>query len=147
MIRAVLVLLAGVSVSVGLRAATVAEADFSRYTFILERQPFGVPPVAPTPEPVAVAPQNSFVTHVRLTLLEERNGRIMVGFIDKNQKDKSYTLAVGERADDYEVLAADVTDEVAKIRKGAEEQWLSMKAAGAASAPSSAGSSLMAATA
>lgn len=110
--------------------------DFTRYDVILQRKPFGVPPVEPTPPQPGVAPQDSFASYVRLTaLVQEEGGQVVVGFVDKKQKDKSYTLAVGEKADDYEVLEADLEQEVAKIRKGTEEQWLSMKVAGAVSAP------------
>lgn len=121
----------------GAAAATGVGEDFSRYSLILDRQPFGSPP---SPEALAaeapVAPQDSFATHVRLTaLMQEEGGRVRVGFVDRKQKDKSYMLNVGEKADDYEVLEADVAAEVAKIRKGTEEQWLSMKAAGAQPPP------------
>jgi hypothetical protein len=116
------------------------EADFSRYNLILERKPFGVPPVEAAPEEGAPVPPDSFATYVRLTaLMQEEGGRVRVGFVDKRQKDKSYMLSVGEKADDYEVLEADVEAEVAKLRKGTEEQWLSMKIAGAVTAPETGG--------
>lgn len=112
------------------------EADFSRYSLILDRKPFGVPPAVEEAGEGPVVPPDSFATFVRLTaLMQEEGGRVRVGFVDKKQKDKSYMLAVGEKSDDYEVLEADVAAEVAKIRKGTEEQWLSMKAAGAVTPP------------
>jgi hypothetical protein len=67
--------------------------------------------------------------------MQEDGGQVRVGFVDKKQKDKLYMLAVGEREDDYEVLEANLPEEMAKIRKGAEEQWLSMKTAGAVGPP------------
>ena len=118
-------------------AAETAEADgFGRYAVILERKPFGMPPAAPAmPVPPAI-PQDSFTTYVRLTaLMQEDGGALRVGFVDKKQKDKVYMLGVGESADDYQVLDADLSEELAKIRKGTEEQWLSMKTPGVAGPP------------
>lgn len=116
--------------------AIPADIDFSRYSLILERKPFGVPPLPEAAgEGAAVAP-DSFATYVRLTaLMQEEGGQVRVGFVDKKQKDKSYMLTVGEKADDYEVLEADLAAEIAKLRKGTEEQWLSMKTTGAVTPP------------
>ncbi|MFO7535634.1 MAG: hypothetical protein R6X19_08140 [Kiritimatiellia bacterium] len=118
-------------------AADGTGGDFSRYSVIMERQPFGLPPsAAAQAEGGAPVAADSFASHVRLTvLMQEDGGQVRVGFVDKKQKDKLYMLAVGEREDDYEVLEANLPEEMAKIRKGAEEQWLSMKAAGAVGAP------------
>jgi hypothetical protein len=117
-------------------AAAQSETDFARYSVILTRKPFGLPPAPAAAEGGPVAPQDSFATFVRLTaMMQEEGGGIRVGFVDKKQKDKVYMLAVGEKADDYEVLEADLASELAKIRKGQEEQWLSMKVPGAVAAP------------
>lgn len=112
-------------------------ADFTRYSVILDRKPFGLPPVQnAAADGAVVAPQDSFATYVRLSaMMQEEGGGVRVGFVDKKQKDKVYMLMVGEKADEYEVLEADVKSELAKIRKGQEEQWLSMKTAGAVPPP------------
>jgi hypothetical protein len=73
-------------------------------------------------------------------MMQEDGGRIQVGFVDKKQKDKVYMLGVSEKADDYEVLDANLDEELAKIRKGQEEQWLSMKVPGAVAPPKESGS-------
>jgi hypothetical protein len=110
--------------------------DFARYSVILDRKPFGLPPAPAAAEGGPATPQDSFATYVRLTaMMQEEGGVIRVGFVDKKQKDKVYMLTVGEKADDYDVLEADLTSELAKIRKGQEEQWLSMKVPGAVAPP------------
>ncbi len=129
-------LIAGVAGATG--AETAGAVEFSRYAVILDRKPFGMPPVVPAPGAGtgAAVPRDSFTAYVRLTaLMQEDGGQLRVGFVDKKQKDKVYMLGVGETADDYQVLDADLPEELAKIRKGAEEQWLSMKTPGAASPP------------
>jgi hypothetical protein len=132
---AILLFLAGSLASA--LGADGADADFTRYSVILDRKPFGVPPVEGlNPDGTALVAPDSFATYVRLTaLMQEEGGQVRVGFVDKKQKDKSYMLAVGEKADDYEVLEASVPGEVARIRKGTEEQWLSLKTPGAVTAP------------
>jgi len=132
-----MILAAGLAAS-GAWGAGVADApSFSRYAVILERQPFGVaPPAAAAAAPTGPAAADSFVSHVRLTaLMQEEGGAVRVGFVDRAQKDKAYMLGVGESEDDYQVLEADLEAELARIRKGSEEQWLSLKAPGAAAPP------------
>ncbi len=121
-------------------AASASEGtgeDFARYSVILDRKPFGLPPAPETAEDGApVVPQDSFATYVRLTaMMQQEGGGIRVGFVDKKQKDKVYMLSVGAKEDDYEVMEANLSSEIARIRKGQEEQWLSMKTAGAVAAP------------
>ncbi len=119
-------------------ASEGAIGDFARYSVILDRKPFGLPPsvAMQVADGVPAVPQDSFATYVRLTAMVQEDGnRIQVGFVDKKQKDKVYMLALGEKVDDYEVLEADLPTELAKIRKGQEEQWLSMKVPGAVAPP------------
>ena len=123
-----LFLLAGVG-PVSTRAATVSGAaceapDFDRYGVILSRRPFGVPPpvAASTNLPPggagtlpAVDPGKNFVL---FEVVRTPVGDLVVGFTDNNAKPpRSLLLAVGEEADGYKVLSADVDLETATLEK------------------------------
>ncbi|MCE9615686.1 MAG: hypothetical protein K8T26_15565 [Lentisphaerae bacterium] len=111
----------------------VARQDFTYYSVILQRKPFGEPAAAAVAAPVAaqVAPADSFVKNLRLCAITENAAGIRVGLIDLASKPpRSYFLYVGDTEDSIELVKADYTTERALLRKGSEEYWLSMDATG-----------------
>lgn len=115
---------------------TLAEPpDFSRYAFIIERQPFGQPPaVAP-----AAPPTESPLTSLRVSALwVDGEGRARVGLVDeKNQR--SYLLAVGETENDIEVVSVDPAEETATVRSGPHQMTLRLAGTTAPVTPTVAG--------
>ena len=119
----------------GAEGRSLSPEGFSRYGIILERAPFGRTPE--TPEPSSpVTPADSFTSYIRLTaMVRGEDGVIRLGFVNKREKDQTLVVAVGERVDDFEVLDADLELELARVRKGNEVQWLSLRSAGPAQPP------------
>jgi len=97
---------------------------FERYAGILERMPFGKPPVGPTAAETAAAeaaktPPPPFVNQLVLCALNRTPaGGLAVGFMDNSQKPpKSYYLEKGETNDNFTVLSANFELECATIEK------------------------------
>ena len=96
------------------------QASFDRYQPILDRKPFGNPPVAPPEPEVVIPPEQSFARTIRMSaLVEQDDGTIRVGLID-SQSNKSYLLAEGETENGIELVSADYENEEAVLRKGSE---------------------------
>jgi len=119
----------------GAEARSLSPEGFSRYGVILERAPFGRTPETPEPS-TPVTPADSFTSYIRLTaMVQGKDGVIRLGFVNKREGDQTFVVAVGERVDDFEVLDADLEFELARVRKGNEVQWLSLRSAGPAQPP------------
>lgn len=120
----VMLALAGsVFASTGAPPAEAYQAqDIDRYLSIISRQPFGLPPPPPPPPPApppsqaAVAdPGKSFVL---FEIVRTPAGDVVVGFTDNSAKPpRSLLLAVGEEADGYKVVSADLDSETAALEK------------------------------
>jgi len=114
--------------AVDMQAAGVQTYDFSRYSVILERRPFGEPPPEPssTNGPAApLIPYQAF-KDIRLVLVTKTPGfGVRVGLVDLASK-KQYFLPVGGAEDGLTVVDADYEKGCALVRKGAEECWIDM---------------------
>ena len=102
--------------------------SFSRYKIIIDRKPFGEPPVVakkPPPPSRPVKPVKSFLDDLTMCAVNDTALGINVGFIDKRNK-KNYFLYVGEIEDGIELIDADYEAEKAHLRKGTEEGWIYM---------------------
>ncbi|NQU40011.1 MAG: hypothetical protein HQ523_08675 [Lentisphaerae bacterium] len=126
---AIAVLLAAV---VGPATAALQTYTFDRYASILQRQPFGEV-TAEAPPPVAVprgpvAPP--FTQDIKMCAITEDDSGIKVGFVNVAIKPpKSYLLRVGEAEDDILLVRADYDREMALLKKGDREEWISMAGA------------------
>lgn len=97
---------------------------FDRYLPIIARMPFGVaPPIPPPPAAAssaaaAAAAADPGKNFVLFEIVRAPVGDVMVGFTDNNPKpSRSLLLAVGEEADGYRVVAADIDAETATLEK------------------------------
>jgi len=89
---------------------------FERYAVILDRKPFGTPPV----EPVAVSPNVEMIARVwRLSALIETDSGIRAGLVNL-QNHSNFFLGVGESEEDVELISADYESEEAVVRIGSE---------------------------
>lgn len=116
-----------VGVSCAGLAALGAETDFTRYGIILERKPFGREvAVAPAAAAPVVPPEKSVVNQIRMSaVIRDKAGTLRVGLIDV-KSNRNYLLGIGESMDDIEVVSADYARERARLRRGAEDYWVSM---------------------
>ena len=114
-------------------ATSPVNADFSRYRIILDRMPFGEPPEAPKPaqgpdagQPAA-PPAPPFTRDLRMCAITECEAGIRVGLINiKAKPQKLYFLSVGDIEDEIELVEANYLEERAKLRKGDQEEWISL---------------------
>lgn len=108
-------------------AAVPGAKPFSEYQIILDRKPFGSPPVR-SAEPERVVPvSESFAAQMVLSgIYELDDGNLQVAVVDK--KDNSYfSLLVGEKDDrGIELVDADFDKEEAVLKKGDEVVVLTM---------------------
>ncbi len=115
----------------------------SRYQTIIDRHPFGRPPVgfnpqkmasevakSATPEETAVAEQQAQLQKaVGFSVLNhEPNGEIMVGFVDRTdaKTPRHYYLAVGDEQDGWYVKDCDVKSETLTLVKDEIEVTLTL---------------------
>jgi hypothetical protein len=139
--KSMLLCLLGTWAGTGAILAAAPAHDFSWYQVILERKPFGVPPVVASPAPGrggpgAAAPQGAFINDLRMCAVTEQNDELRVGIVDiKNNK--SYLFRLGETQDDITLVDADYQEECALLRKGAEEYWISLKGDATSGSPAS----------
>ncbi len=111
-------------------AGAISTPDFSHYRIILDRRPFGEPPVqpmapAPSPRPQPVVPP--FTKNFRLCALTEKYGDVRVGFIDISAKPpKTFFLWLGESEDGIRVVDVDFDRSAALLEKDGEQLWLDM---------------------
>lgn len=101
---------------------------FERYQVILDRQPFGEikAPTGPPGGGIPVVPP--FVKDIKMCAITEDEDGIQVGFVNVAQKPpKSYYLRIGESEDSIVLVDADYGREVALLRKGEEQHWVSME--------------------
>jgi hypothetical protein len=111
-------------------SAVLQQYTFDRYQPILERQPFG----EVRPDPAASAPAKPtgpvappFTKDLKMCAITEDDTGIQVGFVNVAMKPpKSYLLRIGEMEDFIELIDADYEEEMALLRKGEEEHYISM---------------------
>jgi hypothetical protein len=126
-------------------SAALQQYTFNRYQPILDRQPFG----EVRPDPSATAPPKDtgpvappFTKDLKMCAITEDATGIQVGFVNVAMKPpKSYLLRIGEMEDFIELVDADYTEEMALLRKGEEEHYISMDGATGMGATSSSGRS------
>jgi len=124
-------ILALAALAVGTASAAL---DFSRYDVILERMPFGEPPVERVPVIIPpIKPAQTFVQllKVRMTAITDHpNFGVRVGFeaLEEkgSKKSKSYYMSVGEMRDGFMVMEADVEKETAVLLKDGETETIAM---------------------
>jgi hypothetical protein len=102
-----------------LRAA--ADDGFGRYQVILQRMPFGdAPPPTALVEPPPTPPSESFAKNLRICSITQPDGQpIKVGLVDTQSK-SSFVLSVGEEEEGISLVSADLEQEEAVLRRGAE---------------------------
>lgn len=123
-------LLLAALVAVPLPAATASTPEFDRYQVILERKPFGDPPLAPEPQlappgPAAPPWADSFRL-VSVTKVE--GGDVRVGILDR-RNNKPLLLKIGEMQEGIELLEASVEEESAQLRKDGETVTMNLREA------------------
>jgi hypothetical protein len=129
-------------------AAAPAAFEFSRYEPILQRQPFGATPVEGV-DPAALAnaaPARSFVQELQVrmcAITDHPDFGIRVGFVAAAtpgaREQKSYYMRIGETQDGFTLVDADIEEQAALLRRGAEETWISMREGAVAMAASPGG--------
>jgi hypothetical protein len=108
-----------------------ASADFSRYSIILERRPFGAPIEEPVPVPVVSDQPPPFVQHLRMVAITESPAGVRVGFLNGAVRPpRSYFLYVGESEDGILLADADFDGEKALVEKDGQKHWLRLGGAG-----------------
>ncbi len=110
--------------------ASVDESgNFAYYQIILDRMPFGNTTAAAAAGAAAPANPNQppLSSILRLVALEknDKTGAIQAGIVDAVAK-KNHYLAVGGEADGLKLVEVDYTGDRALVRKGDQEEWLSM---------------------
>jgi hypothetical protein len=122
-----------------LGAAQPDYSDFERYQVILNRKPFGEPPVQAAPQPILIPPgsQQDPLRNIRLSSLtfQESYG-IRIGLVDiAGNPPKSHFLEIGESTDEgIKVLDADMELEGVVLEKDGIKRWFQMSGGGAGSA-------------
>ncbi len=104
--------------------SAVLNADFSRYSVILARKPFGMPSAKLDSRAVAkvapVAPRDSFVKYISMIAITDDELGTRVGLYDKKSK-RSYFIEVGQLSEDgIRLLEADFKEGGALLRKDGE---------------------------
>lgn len=103
---------------------------FERYQVILDRKPFGEPPpapVAPTPAPPPMRPEESFARNLRLSMIiREDTGELKVGIVDLSNN-SGMSMHVGEILNGIELVSADYDAEEAVLRKGSEMAMIKLE--------------------
>lgn len=120
--------------------AGATTADFSRYSVILNRRPFGDTTPADVAHSITLPETStpSFIDSLRMVALTCSREDIRVGFIDSSKTPpKTYFLYVGELQDGIEVVSANYEEEWAKVRKDGEERTLHMNTPGRMTAETS----------
>jgi len=124
------VLAIAIAVTAAGAAAGALNPEFSRYSVILQRQPFGAPP--PQPPTPAAAPAEflmpaeppAFAAQYRMcAITETASAGIRVGLIDLQTKRAEF-LRVGQDLDGLVLVEADYKREGAKLRKEGREYWI-----------------------
>lgn len=100
--------------------------DFARYEVILQRRPFGAPPVRDVAPPPPVAPADDPFKSLRLVgITRGDDGELSVGIADiAANPPKSIFLTMGESYDGLTLMDADYELEGALIRKDQNDKWL-----------------------
>jgi len=118
-------------------------SDFARYQVILQRRPFGAPPVvstiAPPPPPVNLV--YPFKDYRLVAITRGDSGEISVGIVDISaQPVQSIFLSPGQSDFGLTLVDADFELEGALIRKGIDEKWLYLGGSALGGGPTSTGS-------
>lgn len=94
---------------------------FNRYQIILTRMPFGdAPPPAGAPEAAPLPPAESFAKNLRICSITQPEGQpIKVGLVD-TQTQSTFLLRVGEEQEGISLVSANLEQEEAVLKKGAE---------------------------
>lgn len=123
-------------------APAAAAADFTRYQTILDRKPFGDIAAAAAEADAAATNPNipPLSASLRLVALEkdDDSGALRAGLVDAGGK-RTYYLKVGEEDDGVTLVNADFKGDRALVRKGTQEEWLTMGAGAAKTTPTLAG--------
>jgi len=104
--------------------------DFTRYQPILDREPFGAAPVAPTAEELMADRMADtpppFVKKLRMcAITETEEFGLRVGIVDISAKPPtSYMMRVGEVQDELELVDADFDREGALLKKEGVMHWI-----------------------
>ena len=115
--------------------AAAAPEGFDRYKVILDRKPFGEPPIAPEPAPTPAPQAPPWADSYRLVSVTKVEGdEVRVGLLD-TKSNKAVVLKVGEQDNGIELLSADVGEESAELRKGGEVVTMNLKSASGGSRP------------
>lgn len=120
-----------VAVSVGLVfCADAATTDFSRYSVILARKPFGDFTKQAAQEQqqqqLPGPPQETFIKFIRMIAVTDDELGLRVGLFDLKEK-KSFFLSVGEVSEDgIQLVSADFEEGAAVLRKDDEEHRIYM---------------------
>ncbi len=123
-------ILLGAGLALSLAAGAARAAGFDNYEVILERQPFGTPPVEKAPDPSAGPPPEAFVLGYRLTAItRDEAGLINVGIVDQKTR-KSYLLSPGDLEDGLFVGDVEIENGEAQLCKGNEKYWMSLATGG-----------------
>jgi hypothetical protein len=119
-----------------------AAEDFSRYSPILERRPFGAVSEAELESKnnvVTVVKPPAFVKDLRMCAITDSPAGLKVGFVNIRKKPPyPYYLYIGDSEDGIELVDANYENESALLRKGGEQFWMYMGATPAAGSPSTA---------
>lgn len=123
---------------VSLTGALLVEAapeGFERYKVILDRKPFGEPPIVPEPvaAPVPVTPPWA-ETYRLVSVTKVEGDDVRVGILD-TRSNRAVVLKVGEMEDGIELLSANIEEESAELRKGGEVVTMTLTAANPGSRP------------
>lgn len=136
------IMITGLLVAMGTAAAIVAAVPsasaatgirrLEHYLEIAERAPFGeiAPSEAPVQAPVP-APHETFAQHIEMRAIIDDGNTIRVGFRDR-QTQKTFSIALGETVDGFELVSVDYDNEEALLRKGMETSLFSLRSQDAA---------------
>lgn len=101
---------------------------FERYQVILERKPFGEPPPTPPPPPPTDETPPWAEAYRLCSVYEDSNQRVQVALLD-TKTNKPVMLTLGRDAvNGIELLAADIHEEEATLRKDGEEVTMKLTA-------------------
>jgi hypothetical protein len=112
--------------------APAANTDFTRYQLILDRKPFGDSAAAAAVAAAAAAAnpnQPPLSSILKLVALEadDETGILQAGIVDLAGK-KNHYLNVGDEEDGIKLIKAEYKADRALVRKGDQEEWLTLGA-------------------
>ncbi len=138
MVRGGQLLVCAVTLSMCLGAAHAAVDDVAAtpYGSIVARNVFGLNPPPPPPEPPkppSTPPPK--ITLTGITTILGKKKALMMTQSPKQKEPEYYTLSVGERQGEIEVLAIDAEKRIVVVKNHGQEETLDFENNGARSAP------------